>query len=184
MGDDGIGLALLRRLMTVVESGDPATVTHCNEDEDIARWQPTCKPGAIDEVAHPGLLQATMIDGVGFLDGGTAGLELVDAIADAEKLLVLDAVTGPGDTGDIVELHGDQLPRLLKTKLSPHQVGLLDLLATTSLLGATPSEVAVVGIVAANAELGVGLDPLVQQALPRATQRAFTLIRKWQAATQ
>ena len=82
-----------------------------------------------------------------FVDGGTSGMELLPTIQDAESLLVLDALapTAHSNPGDVVTLIGDQIPRLLNSKLSPHQVGLLDLLSAARLLGTEPRRVAVVG---------------------------------------
>ena len=55
------------------------------------------------------------------VDGGTLGMSLLPVIQDARRLLVLDAVDVPGDPGDVVTLAGDQLPRLLSSKLSPRR---------------------------------------------------------------
>ena len=109
-----------------------------------------------------------------FVDGGTSGMELLPTIQDAESLLVLDALapTAHSNPGDVVTLIGDQIPRLLNSKLSPHQVGLLDLLSAAR-------RVAVVGVVAESTELHVGLTPTVTRALPGAVAEARTLLDEW-----
>ncbi|APT84022.1 hydrogenase maturation protease [Corynebacterium aquilae] len=114
-----------------------------------------------------------------FVDGGTSGMDLLPVIQDAQHLLILDAVAGPGSAGNVVELHGDQIPRLLNTSLSPHQVGLLDLLAAARLLGHEPTSVAVVGIVAHECELGVGLSDPVARSVGEAATRAEAIVRGW-----
>ena len=116
-----------------------------------------------------------------FVDGGTSGMELLPTIQDAESLLVLDALapTAHSNPGDVVTLIGDQIPRLLNSKLSPHQVGLLDLLSAARLLGTEPRRVAVVGVVAESTELHVGLTPTVTRALPGAVAEAQTLLDEW-----
>ena len=116
-----------------------------------------------------------------FVDGGTSGMELLPTIQDAESLLVLDALapTAHSNPGDVVTLIGDQIPRLLNSKLSPHQVGLLDLLSAARLLGTEPLRVAVVGVVAESTELHVGLTPTVTRALPGAVAEARTLLDEW-----
>ena len=113
-----------------------------------------------------------------FVDGGTSGMELLPTIQDAESLLVLDALapTAHSNPGDVVTLIGDQIPRLLKSKLSPHQVGLLDLLSAARLLGTEPRRVAVV---AESTELHVGLTPTVTRALSSAVAEARTLLDEW-----
>ncbi|WJZ01887.1 HyaD/HybD family hydrogenase maturation endopeptidase [Corynebacterium freiburgense] len=152
MGDDGIGLAIMRRLRA--------------EKVDDLDWVPSRHSTAAE-------------DTVEYIDGGTNGMELLPIVQDAEDLIVLDAVAG--DTpGTVVVLEGDQVPRLLQSKLSPHQVGLLDLLATAKLLGHEPRRVAVVGIVPESAELHVGLSESVIQALPNAVAAVRELMARWQ----
>ncbi|GAA1472351.1 HyaD/HybD family hydrogenase maturation endopeptidase [Corynebacterium felinum] len=114
-----------------------------------------------------------------YIDGGTSGMELLPDIEDADYLLVLDALGGPGAPGQVHNFVGDQLPRLLKAKLSPHQVGLLDLLAAVRLLGSEPQAVAAVGIVAQDLQLHVGLSECASQALPEAVECAEELITRW-----
>ena len=113
-----------------------------------------------------------------FVDGGTGGLELLHIVLDSSRLLLLDAVAGEVP-GAIVELTGDQIPRLMSTKLSPHQVGLLDIFSAAHLLGREPQEVVVVGIVPQDVNTRVGLMPVVAQAIPEATHRALTWIERW-----
>ncbi|MDR2378602.1 MAG: hydrogenase maturation protease [Bifidobacteriaceae bacterium] len=115
-----------------------------------------------------------------FVDGGIGGLDLLPVIADAERLLVLDAVAGDAP-GQVVRLDGDQLPRLLAVKLSPHQVGLLDAFGAARLLGSEPAEIAVVGIVPERLELAWGLTATAQAALPAATALAAAVLDAWEA---
>lgn len=156
MGDDGIGLAIMRRL----RAPDCATV-------DDLDWVPS-RHGVAAE------------DTVEYVDGGTSGIELLPVIQQAEDLIVLDAVAAAGAApGTVVVLEGDQVPRLLNSKLSPHQVGLLDLLATAKLLGHEPRRIAVVGIVPESAELHVGLSPVAHAALPEAVAAVRELMDRW-----
>lgn len=117
---------------------------------------------------------------VTYVDGGTGGMELVPVVQDASRLLILDAVTGaaPGQT---VHLTGDHLPRLLAAKLSPHQVGLLDVLSAVRLLGREPERIEVVGIVPETVELRLGLSTPVIAALPLALTTASAVLDRWLA---
>jgi len=118
---------------------------------------------------------------VTFVDGGTGGMELIPVVQDAERLLILDAVAGE-TPGAVVEVAGDQIPRLLSTKVSPHQVGLLDVFTAARLLGREPAEAMVVGVVPASVELRVGLSDVVAAALPAATARAVAVLARWLAS--
>ncbi|GAB2500378.1 Hydrogenase 2 maturation protease [Corynebacterium atrinae] len=117
--------------------------------------------------------------GVTYTDGGTSGMEILPDILDADYLLLLDALAGPGTSGDVVTLEGDQIPRLLQSKLSPHQVGLLDLLSAARLLDQEPAAVAVVGVVAQDVQLHVGITDTVAEALPAAADSAVALLNRW-----
>ena len=115
---------------------------------------------------------------VEFVDGGISGMELLGTVQDAAKLLILDAVSG-STPGTVVELAGDQITRLVSSKLSPHQVGLLDVFGAARLTGQEPADVCVVGIVPESVDLGVGLSVVVASSLPEATTRATEVIGRW-----
>jgi hydrogenase maturation protease len=136
-----------------------------------------------DDGIGPALLealrQARPIAGVDYVDGGIGGMDLLPIVEDADRLLILDAVAG-SEPGQVVRLDGDQLPRLLAAKLSPHQVGLLDVFGAARLLKREPREIVVVGIVPATVELAVGLTDVVRAALPRAAALAAAVLDAWE----
>ncbi|WP_038595925.1 hydrogenase maturation protease [Corynebacterium vitaeruminis] len=120
------------------------------------------------------------VPGVKYIDGGTSGMEILPDIQDATRLLVLDGIKDPDEPpGTVLVLEGDQLPRLRKSALSPHQVGLLDLLSTARLLGSEPEEVVVVGVVAQDVELHVGMTEKVAAAVPVAVDKAKKVLASW-----
>lgn len=95
-------------------------------------------------------------DDVDVLDGGTSGMELLDAVADRDCLIVADAMNADGPAGRVIRLQDDDIRMLFETRFSPHQLGLSDLLATLRLIGNAPRHVVVIGVVPQ--ELGVGMD--------------------------
>jgi hydrogenase maturation protease len=113
-----------------------------------------------------------------FVDGGTGGMELLPTVQDAKRLLILDAVAGP-TPGAVIRLDGDQVPRMLSTKLSPHQVGLLDVFAAARLLGKEPGQVVVVGITPGLVEIKIGLSDAVAAAIEPATRTALEVLDEW-----
>lgn len=114
-----------------------------------------------------------------YIDGGILGMEILPDIEDADYLLILDALAGPGEPGQTHVFYDDHIPRLMKTKLSPHQVGLLDLLSVARLSGKEPEKIAVVGVVAQDVNVHVGLSPAAKQGIATATAQALEILQKW-----
>ena len=99
------------------------------------------------------------------LDGGTSGMDLFHIIADRDALIVCDAVRSKSPPGTVIRIAGDELPAFFRTRLSPHQLGLSDVLAALTLLERVPPRVVLIGIVPQDLDLGVELSPKVQTAL-------------------
>lgn len=100
-------------------------------------------------------------DGVTLLDGGTLGLDLLPKLEGVERLLVIDAVDTGDVPGSMVRLAGDEVPVALETKVSPHQMGLKDLLAVAMLQGFAPCEMVLWGVQPERIEMGLELSPAV-----------------------
>lgn len=120
---------------------------------------------------------------VEYVDGATGGMELLPVVQDAGRLLILDAITGTVP-GTVLTLTGDQLPRMLAAKLSPHQVGLLDVLSAARLLGTEPDLLEVVGVVPEVVDLRLGVSASVAAALPAAAALAGACLDRWLAEVQ
>jgi hydrogenase maturation protease len=96
------------------------------------------------------------------VDGGTCGLDLLQYLEGVSNLIIIDAVNRKNAApGTIIRLSGDQVPAYLSLKISPHDIGLPDLLATAKLRDLYPQNVVVLGISPASLELGVELSPVV-----------------------
>lgn len=107
------------------------------------------------------------------LDGGTSGMDLLYTISGRDLLIVCDAIKADAPPGTVIQITGDDVPMFLQTKLSPHQVGLSDVLATLRLLGELPPVVSIIGIVPQDLSLGTELSPTVAGAV----DHALTMIR-------
>jgi hydrogenase maturation protease len=84
---------------------------------------------------------------VAIMDGGTLGLALVPELLDATHVLLFDAVAHRGEPGTLVVARDDEIPALMGgDKMSLHQVGMNDILASLELLGHKPEHFTVVGI--------------------------------------
>lgn len=100
------------------------------------------------------------------LDGGTLGLDLLPYLEGIQRLIIVDAVELAQSAGTTVCLKGDDVPVALETKLSPHQMGMKDLLAVARLMGQLPGEIILIGVQPDCLEMGTELSPAVEAALP------------------
>lgn len=105
-------------------------------------------------------------DGVVLLDGGTLGLDLLPHFEAVERLILVDAVETGNEPGTVVRLSGDEVPAALETKLSPHQMGLKDLLAVARLMECLPREIVLIGVQPQSLEMDTELTPVVASRLP------------------
>jgi hydrogenase maturation protease len=100
------------------------------------------------------------------IDGGTTGMEMLDDLSKSDHIVIIDAVRGGKAPASIIKLTGDQVPVFFKTKLSPHQIGLSDVLATLAFIGEQPGGVTVIGVEPVSLETGMALTPQVEARLP------------------
>jgi hydrogenase maturation protease len=110
--------------------------------------------------------QCEVPDGVDVVDGGTAGMDLIDIIAGHDVAIVVDAIrTGKGP-GAVVVLHDDEVPAVFRQGLSPHQLGLPDVLAAMALLDLRPPKLILIGTEPLEIKPGIGVSPGVEAAMP------------------
>jgi hydrogenase maturation protease len=100
------------------------------------------------------------------LDGGTLGLALLPYLEDASNVVLVDAVKADAPPGTLVRLERDDVGPAVATRLSPHQIGVADLLDGAQWRDRYPSRVLLLGIVPESLDLEVGLSPAVAASLP------------------
>ena len=105
-------------------------------------------------------------DGVRCVDGGTSTQELLGDLEDLDHLIVLDAVAAGFAPGSMIRLEGKSVPQAFTTKLSPHQIGIADLLAMLTFTGHAPKRVLLLGVEPAVLTLSMDLSPGVAARLP------------------
>jgi hydrogenase maturation protease len=117
--------------------------------------------------------------GVTVLEGGTLGLDLLPRLEGVGRLLLIDAVKLGRGPGEVARLVGEDVPAALDVKISPHQVGVQDLLAAARLLGREPPEVVLWGMEPERLDPGTGFSPPVRAALPRLQAEVLEELRRW-----
>jgi hydrogenase maturation protease len=104
-------------------------------------------------------------EGVSIEDGGTLGLGLLGLLAEAEHVILVDAVRTDSPPGTLVRLDGDDVVPAVRDRLSPHQIGVAELLDTARLIGCYPSRVTLIGLVPESLDLGLAQSPAVAVSL-------------------
>jgi hydrogenase maturation protease len=101
-------------------------------------------------------------DEVQLMDGGTAGIYMAPFLEDVDRLIVVDVVAGDGPPGTICRFNGEDLRGAnAQLRLSPHQLGLLEVLEICRLRDQAPAEVQFIGVVPAQIETGMALSALL-----------------------
>lgn len=91
------------------------------------------------------------------LDGGTSGMALLDLISRRRHLLVLDAVQTGDPPGTLVKMNDQEVPVYFGLRITPHQLGLSDVLASLKLNEEQPDQVTVLGLVPFSLEMSLEL---------------------------
>ena len=107
---------------------------------------------------------------VEMIDGGTSAMEMLEDLGHADHLIIVDAVRSGKPPATIVRMAGADVPVFFRTKLSPHQVGLSDVLATLVLMGEQPGSTTVIGVEPQSLALGMALTSAVAEQLPQVVQ--------------
>lgn len=122
-------------------------------------------------------------------DGGTLGMALLGMIADARHVILVDAVRTESPPGTLVRIAGDEVMDAVRDRLSPHQVGVADLLDSAHLIDCYPASVTLLGLVPETIELSVrrtgaveaGLDALVEAVVREVESLGYTMRREGEA---
>jgi hydrogenase maturation protease len=111
------------------------------------------------------------------VDGGTAGMELLNLIAGCDHLIICDAVKDDAPPGTVIKLVDAEIPSFFQTRYSPHQLGLADVLATLTLTEEAPRALTLIGVVPFDLELGLELSPEVGAAVGKAVEEVVGVLR-------
>lgn len=106
---------------------------------------------------------------VEILDGGTSGMELMGTIENRGRLFILDAINSENaEPGRVIRIDLSEDPGFLQSKISPHQLGLSEVLAATQLTGAQPENIVLYGIRPSSLDTGTELSQAVQSGIDTA----------------
>lgn len=89
------------------------------------------------------------------VDGGTMGLEILPYLENKDALLIVDAAVTGKAPGYVFQRQLQDAGVFFRNKISPHQLGLSEVLGAATLMGCLPEKIILFGI--EPKELGAGL---------------------------
>jgi len=111
--------------------------------------------------------------------GGNAGLDLLPVVEDARRLLLVDAIDAGLAPGRLVVLEDDAIPTALGRAVSPHHVGIAQVLALARVRERLPEQVVALGLQPGPPREEIRLGPEVSAALPRLLDAVVERLRGW-----
>ena len=103
------------------------------------------------------------------------GLMAGHKLEETDRVYIVDIIAAPGAPGACVRYcNEDFLLKRLPLKLSPHQIGIQEMLLVSSLRGRCPKELFLLGIIPCSVEPGTALSPLLQRRLPELASQLIT----------
>ncbi|MHC4084812.1 MAG: hydrogenase maturation protease [Planctomycetota bacterium] len=117
-------------------------------------------------------------DDVELVDGGTAGADLLDVLAERKKVIVIDAVQADCEPGTVIRFSADDLTQPDRVGISLHELGLGGALKMTKQLGCEPKEVVVFGIKPLDISCGLELSEEITAAVPKVVELVLAEIKK------
>ena len=123
--------------------------------------------------------------GVHLEDGGTLGLSLLGLLAEAQHVILVDAVAAESPPGTLIRLDGVDVSDAVRDRLSPHQIGVADLLEAARLIESYPATVTLLGLVPDSIDLAVArssavadrLDELVAAIVREVQSLGYNMVR-------
>ena len=123
--------------------------------------------------------QYTFGDNVKLVDLGTPALDLTHQIVGLDAVILVDSVASDDPAGTIARYRKEDILRDVPAeRLDPHSPALSECLLTAEMLGASPKQVLLVGIVGETYEPGSPLTAGVQDSVAQAIEAVLEELRR------
>ena len=104
---------------------------------------------------------------VEIVEGGTDGFGLINIITDTDRLIVIDSIKGGNEPGTLYKFDIEDAPNTPDLfKASVHQIGILEVINLSSLIGKTP-KTTIIGVEPKSISTGMELSTEVKAKIPR-----------------
>ena len=101
------------------------------------------------------------------MEGGTDGFGLINIITFTDRLVIIDSLKGGNAPGTIYKFNIEEAPKTLDIfKTSVHQIGILEVIHLSGLIGKTP-ETTVIGVEPKDISTGMELSKEVKTKIPK-----------------
>ena len=115
---------------------------------------------------------------VEFIEGGTDGFGLLNIISEADNIVVIDSLKGGGKPGSLYKFNVKEVntcPDIFKTSI--HQVGILEIINLSGLIGKAP-EAVIIGVEPKSINSGMELSEEIAAKIPRIIELVSKEIEK------
>lgn len=118
-------------------------------------------------------------DNVELYDGGTLGIMVHFKFEEADKVILVDVVDAQGEPGDIFRYEREDIMlKKIPVKMSPHQIGLQEMLLISEMRDAPKADLTFFGIIAQTLDPGDRLSPPLQEGLEKVATFVVEELRK------
>jgi hydrogenase maturation protease len=118
---------------------------------------------------------------VRLMDGGTQGMFLLPWISNVSRLLIFDAIDFGLAAGELRVIRDDDVPQYMGArKVSMHQTGFQEVLASARLLTGRPEQLALIGVQPERLDdYGGSLREGTRKRIPEALESACAILQEW-----
>ncbi len=118
-------------------------------------------------------------DSVELCDGATAGLDLLDVLAERRRVIVVDAMAANQEPGTVLrfgstDLDEGGLPPTQTGPHSAHELGLAEALTVARQLGIAPGELVLYGVEPKEIDYGLELSPEIAAIVPALARQVLS----------
>ena len=118
-------------------------------------------------------------DAVELLDIGTPTLDFVDYLRERDVLVLIDALSGGGEPGEILTFDQERLKKFLPgMRLSAHQPCLNETMHAAEMSGIEFKEALLIGVVGRDFNVTTELGSVVADAMPQVMEMVANVVRR------
>ncbi len=105
-------------------------------------------------------------DNVELFDAGTMGIMVTHKLEEADRVYIVDVIAAEGEPGEVRRYAKDDfMLKRIPMKMSPHQIGVQEMLLISELRDQCPDEVFLLGVIPASYDPGNELSPVLRRTL-------------------